>query len=174
MANIFWYRIELNEKGEIVKRKRVARSGAGKCGSVTVIYVEASGQEDADAIAFKEYHRIRIAERRAHYAATGRCKCGRSREKETAAEREFQTCPGCRALHKPQHERSEARKKGLEPVAPISKADHCAARRVEEKLEVLREVQEKFFQMNSGPFGVWLAQQIKALEPKAPRKLRAV
>ena len=47
MTKNFWYRIELDENGIITKRKRVARCGLGQNGSKTIVYVQATTQDEA-------------------------------------------------------------------------------------------------------------------------------
>lgn len=55
-----------------------------------------------------------------------------------------------------------------------NKADPNAARRNEEKLELLREVQDKFLRSGMRVFGLWLQEEIEKLQPKPATKLRVV
>ena len=169
---MFWFRVELDEKGKVISCAQVAKAAEGVAGGV--FFFKAANGKSAAEKAYREHHRLQLAARRAQYAREGRCKCGRHRDKETPAELAFVTCPACRALHAPQHARAAARQKGLTPVPPPTKADHFAARRTEEKLELLREVQDHFQRNTMRNFGLWLAAEIALLEPKAPAKLRAV
>lgn len=173
MANkLFWFRIELASDGKVASCAQVDDCGDARAGAV--YYLRAASAKSAAKLAYNKYHAVRLAARRERYEAEGRCKCGRRRDGESPAERAFKTCVGCRALHKPQHARATARLKGLPFEPPPSKSDHFAARRVEEKLDTLRQVQDQFQRNTMRNFGLWLAAQIAELEPKAPAKLRAV
>lgn len=171
---MFWFRVELDEKGQLISSKQVDSDDHQRGDGRSVFYFSRTSKEAAESAAYREYHRLRITARRAKYAKEGRCKCGRHRDKETATDRAFVTCPACRALHAPQHARAVARQKGLEPVAPPTKADYFVSRRNEEKLELLLEVQDKFMRLTMGPFGKWLQGEIEKLQPKQATKLRVV
>ena len=53
-------------------------------------------------------------------------------------------------------------------------SDQTAARRNEEKLELLREVQDKFLRSGMRVFGLWLQEEIEKLQQKPATKLRIV
>ena len=169
---MFWYRIELDPSGKLIKSEQVADAGE-RDGAPRVYYLKAVTLSCAEGMAFREYHRTRQQARREAYRKLKRCKCGRSRDRETRAESEFATCPKCRELGRQDHLRDKARLRGL-PVAPVNKAERFVDRRNEEKRILLEEVREQFLRLNVRPFGEWLNAQIAALEPKAPPQLRVV
>jgi len=169
---MFWFRVELDSKGKVLSCAQVAKAAEGESGGV--FFFQALDGKSAAEKAYREYHRLRMAARRARYAAEGRCKCGRNRDKETPEQRAFRCCPACRALRSPQEQRSAARRKGLTPVPPPSKAEHFVSRRNEEKLELLKEVQDKFLRSGMRVFGLWLQEEIEKLQPKPAAKLRVV
>lgn len=168
---MFWFRVELDETGKVVSCTQVAKACEGESGGV--FFFKASSTKSASEKAYREYHRLRQVARRARYAKEGRCKCGRSRENETPEQRARAECPACAKMHKNHRERAAAKSAGL-AVAPVDKAERFVERRNEEKLELLREVQNQFQRNTMRNFGLWLAAQIADLEPKAPPKLRAV
>lgn len=171
---MFWFRVELDEKGKVVSCQQVAKAADLQTGGV--FFFRATSGKLAAERAYREYHRLRMAARREKYAAEGRCKCGRSRHAESESDRAFVTCPACRAINKPQHKRAELRRKGIEVAPGPTKADHFVARRNEEKLEVLKRVREEFRRNTMRNFGLWLESAIAELEPKTDSKpkLRAV
>lgn len=171
---MFWFRIELDEKGQLISSKQVDSDNHQRGDGRSVFYFSRPTKEIAEVAAYREYHRLRQTARRAIYKAQGKCKCGRARDKETPEQRAFATCPGCRALHGPQHLRASARAKGLPVPPPVGKAVQFADRRNEEKLELLQEVQEQFLRSTMGVFGKWLQAEIEKLQPKPATKLRVV
>ena len=66
-----------------------------------------------------------------------------------------------------------AKQKGL-PVAPVDKAARFVERRNDEKLDLLKAVQDQFLGSTMRQFGEWLKGEIAKLEPAEKPKLRVV
>lgn len=170
---MFWFRVELDEKGKVLSCQQVA-AATEDGGQGGVFFMRAKSAKIAGEIAYREYHRLRQVARRARYAIEGRCKCGRTRDRETPAQRALAHCPACLETMRKFNERETLKKKGL-PVPPVDKAASFVERRNEEKLELLLEVEDQFKRNTMRNFGLWLAERIAKLQPKKPeRRLRAV
>ena len=167
-----WFRVELDETGKMVS-SRIVDLAEKRDGKPSVYYFRASDAKSAAQLAYRECHRVRQQARREQYKKEQRCKCGRSREKETLQERALGHCPACLKLKRQDDARRVLRAKGL-PTPPIDKAARFTDRRNEEKRELLIEVREQLLRLNMGPFGEWLNAQIEALTEKQPPKLRVV
>jgi hypothetical protein len=169
---MFWFRIELDTSGKLIKSERVADAGE-RDGKPSVYYFRAPGAESAEAMAFREYHRLRQQARREAYKRLGKCKCGRSRDRESAADSQFKLCPVCRSNHTKDWSRGRLRAKGVVVPTP-SKAIAFVDRRNEEKRILLEEVKDQFLRLSMGQFGKWLNDRIAEVSPKAPPQLRVV
>jgi len=169
---MFWFRVELDSKGKVLSCAQVAKAAEGESGGV--FFLRAADGKSAAERAYRQYHRLRTTARRERYAEEGKCRCGRSRDKETPQSRAFRTCPACRAVDLARHERATALQRGLTVVAMPTKAEHFVSRRNEEKLELLKEVQDKFLRSGMRVFGLWLQEEIEKLQPKPAAKLRVV
>lgn len=167
---LFWFRIELNAAGKVVSCRRVDACGDAEAGAV--YFLRALSDKDASKKAFNEYHRLRLAARRARYAAEGKCKCGRERDGETEDQRALAQCQRCLKLEREQKKRRANELRGI-PVEPIDKSARFHERRADEKLDLLKAVRLQFQRLTMREFGVWLNGEIAKHEEPAP-KLRAV
>jgi hypothetical protein len=168
---MFWFRVELDAKGNALSCTQLAKAPVGEAGGL--YFFRATTAKSATQLAFREYHRLRQVSRRARYAAEGKCRCGRSRKDETPEERKRSVCAACLKLARVDHERQSLKAKGL-LAPPVDKAALFRDRRTEEKLELLKEVSDKFMQSSMRTFGLWLQEEIEKLQPKEAPKLRVV
>jgi hypothetical protein len=163
MAELTWFRVELNSAGKVVSCTVV--SGPTEENN-RVFCVQAPDAHAAHVIgraAYTEYCRTKVRETRARNEANDLCRCGGVRE-----DPDFKRCRKCRRLDKGSRARYERRLKG-EDVPPPDRFETVAAERDRSKtqlrLEVLREVRRKLVSLrgDTNALSRWLVQQIDAL-----------
>lgn len=164
-----WWRVELTDQGTA---GTVTRCDAPTFIGGGVVYIQAETAEEANRLAVREYARRKAAERRDKLKSQGRCKCGRSKDRDG-----FSYCSVCaeraratKARKKQQRLEMDAPRGSGKPVPPMPRdeqqrvANNLARqrdRRAEIRLEVLIEVRRHLdTEFNVACFRSWLEREI--------------
>jgi hypothetical protein len=163
MSALRWWRVEVDERGNVLACGSVAGPGAK---GARLFYIEAASVKDAKRLgkaAFNEYCRTKVRATRARLAAEGLCRCGAKRLPG------LKKCEKCRRQDNASHKRHYRRSKGEVVVAPnrfeTVAANREAASRAR-RLEILQEVQSAFVR-EPGAFARWLQAEILKLAGKS-------
>lgn len=167
MAELRWFRLEVDLSGKVISCVDVERAEQG---SSSCVYVQAADEAAAHRIGLNAYMREVMRRRRARLKAEGNCGwCGRKSDREPG-----KRCTRCVARDAEYGKRKNAKAAG-KPVAPLDRRVAIAAREAEKRadvvkaaapslrLDVLLEVQAAWLDLpTNGAFTVWLAKQIEA------------
>ncbi len=167
MADLRWFRLELDSSGKVLSCTAVER--AEQNGS-SWLYIQASDAKTASRLGMNAYMRDLMRKRRARLDAEGKCRwCGRKGDRGPG-----KRCTIClpRESHYQQRKRDKAAGK---PVPELDRKVAIAARKAEERaaviasagpslrLSVLLEVQQAWQDApTNGAFTAWLARAVEA------------